>query len=75
VRLVVAAGIEGQLSDQLTVLGDHPDPAAVDERDHPRADEPASEPDVVQPGVVPQRDHARDVDPSRLTQPCLLPIG
>ncbi len=32
-RLVVAAGIEGQLPDELTVLGDHADPEAIDQGD------------------------------------------
>lgn len=60
--VVVAVGIEHELSDQLTVLGDHPDPKPIDERDHPRADEPASQPDVVRPGVVAERNHAVDAD-------------
>jgi hypothetical protein len=52
VGLVVATGVEHEFPDQLTVFGDHPDPQAVDQRDHPGAHELAAEPDVVQPGVV-----------------------
>ena len=33
---------------QLAVFGQHTDPQTVDEHDHPGADEPASEPDVMQ---------------------------
>ena len=49
VRLVVAAGIEGELADELAILGDHPDPQVLDERDHPSPDELAPKTDVVQP--------------------------
>ena len=62
VGLVVTSGVEHQLADELPVLGEHPDPQTVDQHDHPRAGEPAPEPDAVQPGVVTQGDHPGDVD-------------
>jgi hypothetical protein len=49
VGLVVPRRVQGELSDQLTVLGDHPDLEPVDQHEDSRTDEPASEPDVVQP--------------------------
>ena len=47
--LVVATRVQDQLAEQLTVLGDHPNLQAIDEDEHPRADETSSESDVVQP--------------------------
>ena len=60
--LVVAVGVEDQLPDQLAVLGDHPDPQPVDQRQYARARKPSTEPDVMEPRVVTKRDHPGDVD-------------
>jgi hypothetical protein len=49
VRLVVPRRVQGELPDQLAVLGDHSDLQAVDQHENARADQPATEPDVVQP--------------------------
>ncbi len=62
VRLVVTRRVQGELPDQLAVLGDHPDLKAVDQDEDPRPDQPATEPDVVQLRVVADRHHPGDVD-------------
>ena len=49
VRLVVATRVQDQLTEQLSVFGDHPNVQIIDEEKDPRADELAAEPDVVQP--------------------------
>ena len=62
VGLVVPSRIEGEPTDQLPVFAQHPDVAVGHEHEHPGADEPTSQPDVVRPRVVAKRDRAGDVD-------------
>ena len=53
--LVVPRRIEDQVSEHLPFLRQDPHVEAIDEGEHPRADEPASQADVVQPRVVAER--------------------
>jgi hypothetical protein len=62
VGLVVPSRIEGGPSDQLSVFAQHPDVEVGHEHEHPGADEPTPQPDVVKPRVVAKRDRAGDVD-------------
>ena len=49
VGLVVARGVEGQFTDELTVLVQNLHPETVDEYQDPSARESAAQPDVVKP--------------------------
>jgi hypothetical protein len=62
VGLVVPRRIEGQVSEQLPVFGQDPHVEAIDEGEHPRADELPAQAEVVQPRVVAERDHPGDVE-------------
>jgi len=54
--LVVVAGVQGQLAEQLSgVAVDHPDVSVVDEEADRGAGQPDAEADVVQPAVVVMR--------------------
>ena len=53
----VTGRIERELSDQLTMLGQHPNAEIGNEHEDPGPREPPAEADVVQPRVVTQRDH------------------
>jgi hypothetical protein len=61
VGLVVPSRIEGELRDQ-TPFAQHSDVEVGHEHEHPVADEPTSQPDVVKPRVVAKRDRADGVD-------------
>ncbi len=41
--------VQGQVTEQLTILGEHPHVEAIDQGENPGSDEPSSQPDVVQP--------------------------
>jgi hypothetical protein len=55
-RLVVAAGIQGELAQLFPVFGDDPHVQIGDQDQHPDPGVAAAQPDVVQPAVVAQGD-------------------
>jgi hypothetical protein len=61
--LVVPAGVEGELAQELTgVFVDHADVAVLDEEQDVGSGVGSADADVVQPAVVAQGDHAGVVD-------------
>lgn len=61
-RLVVAAGIQGELAQLFPVFGDDPHVQIGDQDQHPDPGVAAAQPDVVQPAVVAQGDDLGAVD-------------
>ena len=60
--MVVARRVEGERSEELAVLADHPNLQPVDEDQHPRVDRPWADPDVMQTRVVSKGHDLGDVD-------------
>src|SRR5205085_11413618 len=61
--LVILGGVERELTDWFSVLGDDTYVAVGDEHQHSLALVAPAQADVVQPGSVAQRDHTGLVDP------------
>jgi len=71
--LVVAGGIEGELSDELAALVEHTDVQVVHEYQDPAPAVAAPETDVVELAVVAQRDHATGVN--AIMAQAVVPLG